>query len=252
MEHRISDTARVGRGTEIGYGSLIEDGAHIGEDCRIGHYVIIHRDVRIGDRVRVDDHAVIGKLPMRGAISVLKAEEELSPTELGDDGIVGTAAVIYRGAQIGRKVLIADMASVREHTSVGDLTIIGRGVTVENYCTVGRRCKLETECYLTAYSTVEDYAFIAPQVTTANDNFVGRTKERLKRFKGVTVKRGGRIGAGSVILPGKVIGEDALVAAGSVVTRDVPPRVIVKGSPAMIWRDVPPEQWLENQGWDLE
>ena len=91
--------------------------------------------------------------------------------------------------------------------------------------------------------------FVAPGVVTSNDNYVGRTAERFKHFKGVTVKKGGRIGAGSVILPGIVIGEDGLVAAGSVVTRDVPPRTLVMGSPAKAKRDVPVEQWLENQGW---
>ncbi|OPX24252.1 MAG: UDP-3-O-(3-hydroxymyristoyl)glucosamine N-acyltransferase, partial [Candidatus Latescibacteria bacterium 4484_107] len=122
--------------------------------------------------------------------------------------------------------------------------------TVENFCEVGRYCKLETECYLTAYSVLEDRVFIAPQVTTSNDNFVGRTRERLKHFKGVTVRKGGRIGAGATILPGRVIGEDALVAAGSVVTRDVPARRVVMGSPAKVLRKVPEEQLLENQGWE--
>jgi hypothetical protein len=92
---------------------------------------------------------------------------------------------------------------------VGQRTIIGRGVTVENLCTIGSSCKLETESYITAYSTLEDNVFIAPQVSTSNDNFVGRTKERFKHFKGVTVKKGGRVGTGAVILPGKVIGQDA-------------------------------------------
>ena len=91
--------------------------------------------------------------------------------------------------------------------------------------------------------------FVAPGVVTSNDNYVGRTAERFKHFKGVTVKKGARIGAGTVTLPGVVIGEDALVAAGSVVTSDVPARKIVLGTPARVWRDVPVEQLLENQGW---
>ena len=73
--------------------------------------------------------------------------------------------------------------------------------------------------------------------------------ERFKHFKGVTVKKGARVGAGTVTLPGVVIGEDALVAAGSVVTGDVPARKIVLGTPARVWRDVPVEQLLENPGW---
>src|SRR5262249_26167071 len=149
---------------------------------------------------------------------------------------------LYRGAKLGRRVLVADLATVREDVTVGDRTIVGRGVTIENQCSIGRFVKLESECYLCAYSTLEDRGFIAPGVVTSNDNFVGRTEERFKHFKGVTVKRGGRVGAGSVILPGVVIGEDALVAAGSVVTRDVAPRVIVLGAPARVVRDVPKEQ----------
>src|SRR5439155_9879551 len=142
-----------------------------------------------------------------------------------------TGVVVYRGAVIEARVLLADLCTVREHVTIGRGTIVGRGVTVENFCTIGRYCKLESECYLTAYSRLEDRVFVAPGVVTSNDNFVGRTAERFKHFKGVTVRRGGRIGAGTVLLPGITIGEDALVAAGSVVTRDVAPRTSVRGQP---------------------
>ncbi|HKZ21970.1 MAG TPA: N-acetyltransferase, partial [candidate division Zixibacteria bacterium] len=64
---------------------------------------------------------------------------------------------------------------------------------------------------------------------------------------GVTVKKGGRIGANTTVLPGKVIAEDTLVAAGSVVTKDTPARKVVMGTPAKVIRDVPKEQLLENQ-----
>jgi len=86
-------------------------------------------------------------------------------------------------------------------------------------------------------------------VTTTNDRFIGRTEERFRHFKGVTVRKGGRIGAGAVILPGLTIGEDALIAAGSVLTRDAPARMILLGSPARVLREVPREQLLESQGW---
>ena len=76
---------------------------------------------------------------------------------------------------------------------------------------------------------------------------IGRTEERKKHFGGPRVRRGARIGANATLLPGLEIGEDALVAAGSVVTRDVPPGVVVAGNPARVVRDVAPEQRLENQ-----
>ncbi len=245
----IHPSATVGAGTTVGEQCVIGANVTIGTGCRIGHHVVIHEGTRVGNDVRVDDQAVLGKLPMKAANSATTKEQELAPLTVGDVCIVGTGVVLYRGAAIDGKVLMADLCTIRENVTIGRGTIVGRGVTVENFCTVGRYCKLESECYITAYSTLEDRVFVAPGVVTSNDNYVGRTAERFKHFKGVTVKKGARIGAGTVTLPGVVIGEDALVAAGSVVTSDVPARKIVLGTPAKVWRDVPVEQLLENQGW---
>jgi UDP-2-acetamido-3-amino-2,3-dideoxy-glucuronate N-acetyltransferase len=245
----VHPSATLGPGTTLGEGCVVEAHVRLGSGCRVGHHVVLHEGSVIGNDVRIDDHATLGKLPMKAANSATTREQELPPLTLGDTCIVGTGVVLYRGATIDGKVLMADLCTVRENVTIGRGTIVGRGVTVENFCRIGRYCKLESECYITAYSELEDRVFIAPGVVTSNDNFVGRTAERFKHFKGVTVRRGGRVGAGTVLLPGVVVGEDALVAAGSVVTRDVPPRTIVVGSPARPWREVPVEQLLENQGW---
>jgi UDP-2-acetamido-3-amino-2,3-dideoxy-glucuronate N-acetyltransferase len=245
----VDRTAAIDPSATLGEGCVVGPGARVGPGCRLGHHVVVHADTVVGRDVRIDDHATLGKRPMRAANSATTQEQELAPLEVGDGCIVGTGVVLYRGARLEGKVLVADLATVRENVAIGRGTIVGRGVTVENFCTVGRYCKLESECYITAYSTLEDRVFVAPGVVTSNDNFVGRTAERFKHFKGVTVRRGGRIGAGAVLLPGITVGEDGLVAAGSLVTRDVPPRTIVRGAPARPWREVPTEQLLENQGW---
>jgi hypothetical protein len=249
MSAAIHPSVRLGAGTTYGEGCVIGAGATIGSGCVLGHHVVIHPDTVIGNDVRIDDQAALGKLPMRAANSATTREQTLPPLTVGDTCIVGTGVVLYRGAAIDARVLMADLCTVRENVSIGRGTIVGRGVTIENFCKVGRYCKLESECYITAYSELEDRVFVAPGVVTSNDNFVGRTAERFKHFKGITVRKGGRIGAGAVVLPGITIGEDGLVAAGAVVTRDVPPRTIVRGAPARVWREVPVEQLLENQGW---
>jgi UDP-2-acetamido-3-amino-2,3-dideoxy-glucuronate N-acetyltransferase len=232
---------------KLGNNVVIGDHVAVGGGSVIGNNVVIHANTEIGSNVRIDDNTVVGKLPMKAANSATTSTEELPGARIGDDCIVGTSVVVYRGCTIGNRVLIADLSTVRERVTVGNGTIIGRGVAIENYCTVGEFCKLETNVYLTAYSTVEDRCFIAPCVATSNDNFVGRTKERFKHFKGVTVRKGGRIGANATILPGKEIGEDSLVAAGAVVTKNIFAKKVYAGVPAREMRDVPEAQLLENQ-----
>lgn len=243
----IDPAAHVGVGCTIGHFAVIEAGVRLGDGCEIGHHAVVHRGSVLGPGCRLADHAIVGKLPVKAALSAITQEKPLPPVELGEGVRVGAHAVIYAGTKIGAKAMVADFAFVREDVEIGELTIVGKGVTVENRCRIGARCKLETNAYICALSTIADGCFIAPEVTFTNDNFVGRTKERFQHHKGVTLRLGARIGANATVLPGLEIGEDALVAAGSVVTRDVPARMIVRGCPARPWMPVPKEQLLENQ-----
>jgi acetyltransferase-like isoleucine patch superfamily enzyme len=192
---------------------------------------------------------VIGKQPMRAANSATTSDRELSACKIDSDCIIGTGAIIYRGSTLGRKVLVADLATVRENVTIGDFTIVGRGAAIENFSTIGRYCKLETNTYITAYSELADRVFVAPCVATSNDNFVGRTEERFDHYKGIIAEKGARIGVNATILPGKRIGADALIGAGAVVTKDVPPKRIFARAPAKDVGPVPEEQLLENQNW---
>ncbi|MFU0823628.1 DapH/DapD/GlmU-related protein [Clostridium sp.] len=243
----ISDSAKLGSNVKIGCFAVIEDNVQIGDNCIIGHNVVIHEGSIIGSNVRIDDNSVIGKTPMRSVNSIFKDDKEYKPCSIANECLIGAGAIIYCGCEIGEKTLIADLATIREDVTIGSATIIGRGATIENFCKVGSNCKIQTNVYLTAYSNVEDNVFIAPCVVTSNDNYAARSKERFGKFKGVTIKKGGRLGAGVVVLPGKTINEDGFAAAGSVVTKDVEKAVIVAGNPAKIFRSVPEDQLLKNQ-----
>ncbi len=245
----ISRNVRIGAGTIHGEFCYVGDDVRIGASCVIGHHVVIHDGSTIGDNVRIDDGCVIGKLPMRAANTAVTSDKQVPPTEIGSNCIIGTHVVIYRGCTIGQKVLVADLSTIRENVTIGDFTIVGRGVAIENFCTIGRYVKLETNVYITAYSEIEDRVFVAPCVATSNDNYIGRTEERFKHFKGAIVRRGARIGVNATILPGITINADTLVAAGALVTKDTPAKMIVAGVPAKPFREVPPEQLLDNQGW---
>ncbi|MBS3740881.1 MAG: N-acetyltransferase [Candidatus Cloacimonetes bacterium] len=245
MTKHISDSAKIGQNTKIGFNTIVEENVEIGENCLIGHNVIIHNGSKIGNAVRIDDNTIIGKNPLFSPRSIFKADK-FEPANIDDDCLIGANVVIYIGCTIGKKNLIADMSTIRENVSIGNLNIIGRNVAIENFVEIGNRNKFETNVYITAYSKIEDYCFIAPAVATSNDNYMGRDKERYQHFQGITIKRGGRIGVNATILPGKTIEQDGMVAAGSVVTKDVPKEKIVLGSPAREFGKVNDKQLLKN------
>lgn len=198
---------------------------------------IVYPGTVLGEGVRVLEGAVVGKQPVLSPRSTAK-REALPPAELGAGTIVSTGAIVFAGTALGARVIVGDQACIRERCAIGDDVVVGRGSLVENDTTIGALTKIQADAYITAYSTLEEHVFIAPCVVTTNDNFMGRTERRHGLVKGPTIRRGARIGGGAILCPGIEVGENAFVGAGAVVTRDVPPRVVVVGNPARVLRDV--------------
>jgi len=207
----------------------------------------VHPGTVLGEGVRVLENAVVGKQPSLGASSTAK-RDPLPPTTIGDNTVVSTGAIVFAGSSIGANCIVGDQSCIRERVTMADDCILGRGSLIENDTTVGARTRIQAEAYVTAYSTLEEDVFIAPCVVTTNDNFMGRTEKRKALMKGPTIRRSARVGGGAVICPGVEIGEEAFVGAGAVVTRDVPPRKLVVGSPARVLRDVSPDELRANGG----
>jgi acetyltransferase-like isoleucine patch superfamily enzyme len=208
---------------------------------------IVYEGTVLGEGVRVLEYAVVGKQPSLGARSTAK-REPLPPAVVGNGTVVSTGAIVFAGSQIGARCIVGDQSCIRERVKLGDDCVLGRGSLIENDTTVGAGSRIQADAYVTAYSTLEEDVFIAPCVVTTNDNFMGRTEQRKELMKGPTIRRRARIGGGAVLCPGIEIGEEAFVGAGAVVTKDVPPRVMVVGSPARVLRDVDPAELRENGG----
>ena len=204
---------------------------------------VVYPGTVLGEGVRVLENAVVGKQPSLSARSTAK-REPLPPTQVGAGTIISAGAIVFAGTRIGARVILGDQSCVRERVEIGDDVVVGRGSLVENDTTIGALTKIQANAYITAYSTLEDNVFIAPCVVTTNDNLMGRTERRHGLIKGPTIRRGARVGGGAILCPGVEIGEDAFVGAGAVVTKDVPPRKLVVGSPARVVRDVPEDELL--------
>ena len=128
---------------------------------------------------------------------------------------------------------------------IGDETKIGAFVEIQKNATVGRRCKISSHTFICEGVTIEDHVFVGHSVTFINDSYPRATTssgelqtEKDWKVEPTLVKKGASIGSGTTILSNVVIGEHAIVGAGSVVTRDVPPHTIVAGNPARILRPV--------------
>jgi len=236
----------VGENLACGRWVVAEAGVTIGDDVVIGNHVTICAGANLGDAVVVADFAIVGKRPSLSPRSTAKTTE-LSGVVIGAGTRIGSHTVIMAGSTLGQRCIVGDNAGIRERCTLGDDVVVGRSVTVENDTTIGSRTKMQSGAYVTAYMTIEEDVFIAPMVVTTNDNYMGRTEKRFAELKGATIRRGARIGGGAHLLPGVEIGEEAFVATGAIVTRDVPPRTVVVGVPARSLRGVPQDELLENQ-----
>jgi acetyltransferase-like isoleucine patch superfamily enzyme len=151
------------------------------------------------------------------AIGVFVHDRALVETDsIGPGTRVWAFAHVMAGARVGGDCNICDHTFIEGGAIVGDRVTIKSGV------------------YLWDGLRIEDDVFIGPQATFTNDAFP-RSKQSFDCLS-TTVRRGASIGAGAVVLPGLEIGERAMVGAGAVVTKDVPPDVIVAGNPARILR----------------
>jgi acetyltransferase-like isoleucine patch superfamily enzyme len=240
----VGDGVQLGEGVELGPFAVIGEGCRIGDGCRIGAHAVIEAGTVLAAGVEVQPHALLGKAPKLARHSTA-GREAPPPLELGEGAVVCAGAIVFAGAVVGAGAIVGDQAFVRERAVLGEGTVIGRGSAVDNDVRVGARVRVQTDVYLTAYSVVEDDVFVGPGVLTTNDSTMSRHGEGYA-MRGATLRRACRIGGAAVLVPGVEVGEEAFVAAGAVVTRDVPPRGVVMGVPARMVRSVGEDDLLER------
>jgi UDP-2-acetamido-3-amino-2,3-dideoxy-glucuronate N-acetyltransferase len=224
---------------------VLGDGVRVGAGVTFGSGVVVHAGTVIGDGCVIEDHVVLGKVPKLARTSASAGKAPPPPLVLGERVTICSGAVVFAGATIGDRAIIGDQSYVRERTEIGADSVVGRGTAVDNDVRIGARCKIQTMVYLTAHSLLEDDVFVGPCAMTTNDDTMSR-HDRDYQLRGATLRRACRIGGGAVLTPGVEVGEEGFVAAGALVTRDVPARGVVLGVPARVIRDVPDEDLLER------
>lgn len=166
----------------------------------------------LSKNTRVEDHSFIG-------------------VKIGDNAVIRPNTTVYCDVVIGNNLRTGHNALVRERTLVGDSVLIGTNVVIDGNTTIGSHVSIQSNVYIPTGTVIEDSVFLGPCSVLTNDKYPIRVKYDLK---GPVLRKGVSVGANATLLPGVEIGEGAMIAAGALVTRDVPPWKLAVGAPARI------------------
>lgn len=186
--------------------------------------------VELGANPQIGDFVLIG-------VPAMGREEGEQPTEIGDNALVRSHTVIYAGNVIGADFQTGHGVLIREENRIGDRVSVGSHSVVEHHVTIGNGVRIHSQAFVPEFTILEEECWIGPNVVLTNARYpVSRgVKESLE---GPTIRARAKIGANATVLPGVVVGANALVGAGSVVVEDVGEGKVVAGNPAKAIKDV--------------
>ena len=186
----------------------------------------IFANVALGEGSVVEDFCIIGT-PPRG-----KKDGEIATT-IGEGAVIRSHTVVYAGNVIGKNFQTGNKVNIRESNRIGNNVSVGTLSVIEHHVEIADNVRIHTQVFIPEYSILEEGCWIGPNVVFTNAKYplAPGVKDSLA---GPIIRKGAKIGANVTLLPGVVIGENALVGAGSVVVRDVAPGAVVAGNPARV------------------
>ena len=156
-------------------------------------------------------------------------------TTIGKNSVIRSGTILYCDVIAGDFFQTGHNVVIREETRIGDRVSIGTATVIDGHTTIGNDVSLQSRVYLPTNTRIGNHVFIGPNAIFTNDRY---PPSRNGGLDGPHVMDGAAIGANVTLLPGVCIGEGALVAAGAIVTRDVPDHMMAIGAPAKI-RELP-------------
>jgi acetyltransferase-like isoleucine patch superfamily enzyme len=205
----------------------------------IGAFAVVHGGTTLGEQAQIEDHAVIGKPEIGYAVGRTYYGSGAA-TVIGAGVVVRSGGIVYADVHIGADTVIGHHTLLRTSVQVGTGTQLGHNMTVERAAHIGSDVRCSPGSHITSSAHIADRVFLGAGVRTVNDKtLTWRDPHRPPELMPPRFNTGAKVGSGSTVLAGVTIGEHALVGAGSVVTRDIPPGALAYGCPARLHGEAP-------------
>ena len=206
----------------------------IGDHVVVAAGAVVFGGVQFGDGARIEEHTVVGKPELGYAVGRTYPGAG-ADTRIGKGVVLRSGAVIYAGALIGINTAVGHHTLVRSFARLGSDGIFGHCLVIERECRIGDRVRCSPLSHLTSATVLGDDVFLGAGIRTVNDKYlIWRDPAREPDLRPPRFEDGSKVGSGSTILSGVVIGERALIGAASVVTHDIPAGATAYGSPARV------------------
>lgn len=213
--------------TPFGPNVFIAPGSIIGDNVNIGPGAIIYPNVSIMDNTHIGPYSIIGE----PKVNYYKdsSSYSFSETVIGFKSIIRSHSVIYEGVTAGTNLQTGHRVTIREGSLIGHNCGIGTLCDIQGNVRIGNFVRLHSNVHVGQLSTIEDFVWIYPYVVLTNDPY-----PPMGRLRGVTIREYAQVATGSVIMPGVVVGRDALIGAHTLVRKDVPDECVVVGVPGEV------------------
>jgi len=207
------------------------DNVTIGKGVVIGHGAIIYPNVEIGDHTVIGPYSILGEPTgsFYGDMEGCVEKHDFKKTIIGAKSVIRSHSVIYENVAIGEEFQSGHRITIREKTHIGIKCSMGTLSDIQGEVNIGNYVRMHSNVHIGQHSIVEDFAWIYPYVVLTND-----PHPPVYNPQGVTIKKYAVVSTSSVIMPGVVVGENALVGAHSVVTKNVDAEMLVLGNPARV------------------
>ncbi len=226
----IGENVVFGDNVALGHNVIVEDNVFVGSDSYIDSNTILRKNTKLGTNSFVGANCIIGEYQMDFCLTRKEYSHELT---IGDNALIRSETIIYTGSKLGNNFQTGHRVTIRERSNIGDNVSIGTLSDIQGNCTIGNYVRMHSNVHVGQLSKIDDFVWIFPYVVLTND-----PTPPSDNLVGVHINTFAIVATSSVVLPGIEIGQDALVAAGAIVTKNVDNHAVVGGNPAKVLTDV--------------